>query len=160
MYAAHFAVGLALKGRSPRTPTTTTLLFAVFFLDLLWITFGVLGLDLTPWNDWSHSLLMAIAWSSVFCGVGWRQGRRACVVVWIAVFSHFVLDLLVQGATLYPHAPQAWLIEPPVVGNARILQIGLCVVLLCVYLRDASRAAVPAWRSLLVAAVALALNLR
>ncbi len=159
MYAAHFAAGLALKGRSPRT-SLTLLLLAAFLLDFLWIAFGVSGVDRTPWDDWSHSLLMALVWSSLFCLVVWRQGTRACAVVWLAVFSHFVLDLIVQGATLYPHAPKAWLIPPPVTQNTGILQAGICIALLGVYFLDARRAGVPRWRALLGVAIALATNLR
>lgn len=39
MYAAHFAAGLALKGRAPKLPMML-LLITVFVLDVLWITFA------------------------------------------------------------------------------------------------------------------------
>ncbi|WP_426700980.1 metal-dependent hydrolase [Rhodanobacter sp. Col0626] len=135
-------------------------LIGAFVLDILWIAFDVLDVDRLPLNDWSHSLLMAMVWSSVFAVFFRRLGSRACAVVWLAVFSHFILDLLVQGATLYPGASDRFTLAPLVVEHARIFQFGLCVVLLGVYLYDARRASVPAWRALLVSAVVLALNLR
>ncbi|THD06905.1 hypothetical protein [Rhodanobacter lindaniclasticus] len=159
MYAAHFAAGLALKGRAPRVPMMAFLIGA-FVLDILWIVFDVLDVDRLPLNDWSHSLLMAIVWSSVFAAFFRRFGSRAFVAVWLTVFSHFVLDLLVQGATLLPGASGRLIIAAPVVEHARILQVGLCGMLLGVYLHDASRASVPAWRALLVSSIVLALNLR
>lgn len=159
MYAAHFAAGLALKGRAPRVPMMAFLIGA-FVLDILWIAFDVLDVDRMPLNDWSHSLLMAIVWSSVFAVYFRRFGSRAFVAVWLAVFSHFILDLLVQGATLYPGASGRLIIAALVAEHAGTLQIGLCVVLLGVYLYDARRASVPAWRALLVSSVVLALNLR
>jgi hypothetical protein len=44
-------------------------------------------------------------------------------VIWLAVFSHFVLDLLVQGGTLYPGAS---LIKPFIVDRARLFQLAVC----------------------------------
>src|SRR6202044_3363067 len=90
MYAGHFAAGLALRGRAPRVPVTV-LLIGVFILDFLWVVFGVLHWE-TPRDDWSHSLLMSILGASLFAAAFWRFGIKACVVIWLAVFSHFVLD--------------------------------------------------------------------
>jgi hypothetical protein len=153
MYAGHFAAGLALRGRAPRAPLTV-ILIGVFVLDILWVVFGVLHWETAP-DDWSHSLLMSILWASLFAAAFRRFGLKACVVIWLAVFSHFALDLLVQGGTLYPGAP---LIKPFIVGGARVFQLAVCVVCLAVYVYDARRASLPAWRTWVVCAIVVAMN--
>ena len=153
MYAGHFAAGLALRGRVPRVPVTV-LLIGVFILDILWVVFGVLHWE-TPRDDWSHSLIMSILWAALFAAAFWRFGIQACVVIWLAVFSHFVLDLLVQGGTLYPGAP---LIKPLIVDRARIFQFAVCIVCLAVYVYDARRTLLPAWRMWLVCAIVVSMN--
>jgi membrane-bound metal-dependent hydrolase YbcI (DUF457 family) len=56
--------------------------------------------------DWSHSLVMALVWSSLFGLLFLRLGRRVAVVMGIAVFSHFLLDLLMHppDMALWPGA--------------------------------------------------------
>ncbi len=136
MFAAHFAAGLALKGRAPKAPLPAMLVGA-FLLDLFWIAFSVLHLDKTSLDGWSHSLVMSICWATAFSLLFWRLGRKAAAVVWVAVFSHFVLDWMVQGATLYPNSPRPW--HPLVVQHYRIFQLVICLLLLAVYVRDARR---------------------
>lgn len=111
MYAGHFAAGLALKVREPRAPTWA-IMIGVGFLDLLFGPFVLLGIErvtMTPGTspgfsldhiDWSHSLLMAIGWSVLFAAAFLRRGRAVAIVLGLAVFSHFVLDLVVHPADL------------------------------------------------------------
>lgn len=111
MYVGHFASALALKGREPRAPTWG-LLIGVGVLDLLFGPFVLAGIEritITPGTspgfsldhiDWSHSLLMSLVWSTVFAMAWWRSGRRVAFVMGLAVFSHFVLDLVVHPADL------------------------------------------------------------
>lgn len=155
MFAAHFAAGLALRGRAPRVPLSALLLGA-FLLDGLWITFSVLHFDNTLLDDWSHSLVMSICWATAFALLFWRLGGKAVTIVWLAVFSHFVLDWLVQGATLYPNA--SWSLAPLVVQHYRILQFAICAVLLAVYIKDARRVALPWAYVAAVCATVLVLN--
>lgn len=136
MFAAHFAAGLALKGRAPKAPLPVMLVGA-FLLDLFWITFGVSHLDKTPLDDWSHSLVMSIFWATAFSLLFWRLGRETVCVQWMVVFSHFVLDWMVQGATLYPKSTHPW--APLVVQHYRIFQLVICFLLLAVYIRDTRR---------------------
>jgi hypothetical protein len=157
MFAAHFAAGLALRGRAPRVPLSVLLLGA-FLLDGLWVTFGVLHLDKTSSDDWSHSLVMSICWATAFSLLFSRLGRKATAVVWLAVFSHFVLDWLVQGATLYPNAPES--LAPLVVQHYRILQLAICILLLGVYVRDARRNSLPVGYIAAVCGTVLVLNAR
>jgi membrane-bound metal-dependent hydrolase YbcI (DUF457 family) len=159
MYAGHFAAGLALRGRARRVPVTA-LLAAAFLLDLLWILFGVFHLDHTAWDDWSHSLVMAVVWATAFAAFFWRLGRRAFFVVWLAVFSHYVLDLIVQGASLYPNQPMRLLIPILVTNHYRLFQLLVCLVLLAVFCYDERRSSLPGWRVWAVCCLVLALNLR
>jgi hypothetical protein len=144
-------------GVHARSPVAAFVIGA-FVLDLLWIGFDVLGLDHTRWNDWSHSLAMSIVWASSFALLFWKYGRRGVLAVWTAVFSHYALDLSVQGATLYPYAPRSLLIPALVSTYTRPLQLGLCILLLLIFLNDERRAGALTWRSWAVCGVVLALN--
>src|SRR3954462_1193852 len=109
MYAGHLASALAMKAREPRAPTWA-LLLGVGVLDVLFGIFVPLGIErasLTPgvapgfrldFIDWSHSLAMSLVWSVLFGALAYSVFRRrgTAVAVWcgLAVFSHFVLDLL------------------------------------------------------------------
>jgi hypothetical protein len=118
MYAGHFAAALALKSAQPRAPTWA-LLLGVGFLDVLFGIFVLLGLEratLTPGRspgfsldfiDWSHSFAASIFWAALFGLLFLRRGRAIALAAGIAVFSHFVLDLLMHppDLALWPHAP-------------------------------------------------------
>src|SRR5262249_48954944 len=56
--------------------------------------------------DWSHSLLMSIVWSFFFAAFFWKRGGLAAAVCGFAVFSHFLLDLLMHPGdlALWPHS--------------------------------------------------------
>ncbi len=111
MYAGHYAAALALKARYPETPTWIPLL-GVGILDVLFGPFVLVGLErvsMTPGAspgfsldhiDWSHSLVMALAWSGVFGALFLRRGKLVAAVAGGAVFSHFLLDLLVHPPDL------------------------------------------------------------
>jgi uncharacterized membrane protein (Fun14 family) len=159
MYAGHFAAGLALRGRARKVPVAAFLIGA-FVLDLLWIALGVLHVDRTPWDDWSHSLLMAIVWALAFAALFRRYGRAAFIALWLAVFSHFVLDLIVQGAALYPEAPRSRIVPVLVSSHARLLQLGLSAVLLLLFVNDERKAGALSWRTWAISALVLALNAR
>jgi hypothetical protein len=117
MYAGHFAAALAMKATEPRVPTWA-LLVGVGVLDILFGVFVAVGLErahVTPGHapgfsldfiDWSHSLAMSIVWSIVFAIAVAR--RSAVIAAWCAaaVFSHFVLDVLMHPGdlALWPHS--------------------------------------------------------
>lgn len=149
MYAGHFAAGLALRGRARNVPLAA-FLSAAFLLDFLWIGFGVLRLDSTPWDDWSHSLVTSALWGILFAAAFWKRGRVAVIALWGAVFSHYILDLLVQGASLYPSAPQSLLIPILVSRHAHLFQLAVTVPLLMIFLLDEKRAHLLSWRSWVV----------
>jgi hypothetical protein len=110
MYAAHFAAGLAIKGRIPRTPTWA-LMTAIFLPDFVWILLAWRGIEptLPPrgfFDDWSHSLVMVLVWSTLFACFFWRRGWPVALSLWIAGLSHFFLDFVIHPAklALYPHS--------------------------------------------------------
>ena len=134
MYAGHFASALAMKAKEPRAPTWA-LVAGVGVLDILFGIFVPLGVEratLTPgvapgfrldFIDWSHSLAMSIVWALVFGVVVGAVVRRGPVVAaWcaFAVFSHFLLDLLMHphDLALWPHSAAhvgfgIWTFHPP-----------------------------------------------
>src|ERR1700684_409147 len=96
MYAAHFAAGLAIKSRAPQAPTWA-LLIGAFVPDFFWIAFGLAGVEPSQgpafFDDWSHSLAMVILGASLFSLFFLRRGLPVVVPIWLAVLSHFLLDL-------------------------------------------------------------------
>jgi len=119
MFVGHFGVGLGAKAAAPRL-SLGTLFLAAQFVDLLWPTLLLLGLErveirpgitrVTPLDfvsyPISHSLLMGVVWGLVLGGAVRALGRstRSAVVVGLAVVSHWVLDLVVHRPDL-PLAP-------------------------------------------------------
>ena len=109
MFIGHQAVAFAAKKFSPKT-SLRTLFVAVMFLDLLWPVFLLLGIEhvrispgITVMNPlelydypYSHSLAGAILWSLLVGGIYFaiKRNRRSSLVVGIAVFSHWILDLI------------------------------------------------------------------
>jgi hypothetical protein len=110
VYAAHFAASLAVKGRAERAPLWA-LMTAAFLPDLLWIAFARAGIEpeYPPrgfFDDWSHSALMILVWSTLFALLFLRRDRLVAAAVWIAGMSHLILDFLIHPAriALYPHS--------------------------------------------------------
>lgn len=111
MYVGHFAAGLAIKAKVPQAPTWG-LLLGVGVLDLLFGPFVLLGIErvsITPglspgfsldYIDWSHSLLMSVFWSTIYGAAFMRLGARVALAMGVAVFSHFVLDLVMHPGDL------------------------------------------------------------
>ena len=118
MYVGHFAIGVAIKSISPKTPTLPIML-GVGFMDIVDGLLIVAGADrVTPnlnsgpylffdltFIDWDHSLLMAIVLSLVWAAVFWRD-KRTAVIASLAVFSHFLADWPVHNhdLALYPYS--------------------------------------------------------
>jgi hypothetical protein len=125
MFLGHYGVGLALKRAEPKL-SLGTLFISVQLLDLLWGIFVLLGWEhanivpghtvVTPleFTDYpiSHSLVGALAWSAVAAAAYYSWPTRdtsrhwqASLIVGLAVFSHYPLDVLV-------HVP-----DLPLLGN-------------------------------------------
>jgi hypothetical protein len=103
MYAAHFAAALAIKGRIPKAPTWA-LMAGAFLPDFVWVALGLAGVEPSQgpafFDDWSHSLAMVTVWASLFAVFFWRKGFAIAAGIWLAVLSHFLLDLPIHPKTL------------------------------------------------------------
>lgn len=118
MFAGHFGAGFGAKAAAPKV-SLGTLFFAAQFVDLLWPTLLLLGLEHASINaagthpplsftDYpiSHSLLTVVGWGAVFglAHFALRRDRRAALVLGLTVLSHWLLDLIVHVPDL-PLAP-------------------------------------------------------
>ncbi len=172
MYAPHFAAALAIKGRTPEAPLWA-LLIGAFVPDLLWITLARIGIEPAQtsnfFDDWSHSLISVGVWATLYAVLFWPKGRLVCSAIWLAVFSHFVLDFPVHPKRL-ALAPMtdiylgwdflAWGSRPGWLGavNDWWLQLFVLLALLFVYVTGVRRAPMPA--SLVAAGCVVLLGLQ
>jgi len=133
MFAGHYGVSFLAKTAEPKLPLWL-LFLAAQFVDVLWAPFVIVGIEhyrVVPgitaslpldlyYMPYSHSLASVTIWSAVvFAGYRWmvsgsgsRRGRPALFLA-LAVFSHWVLDLVV-------HRP-----DLPLYHNARKVGLGL-----------------------------------
>lgn len=119
MFIGHYAVGFAGKSVAPRV-SLGWLLFASLFIDLLWPTLLLLGLErvrIAPAENTvmplifesypiSHSLLAVMGWAVLVAGLFWvvQRERSAALVMGLLVLGHWGLDLIVHrpDLPLYP----------------------------------------------------------
>jgi len=115
MFVGHFALGFAGKRVAPRV-SLGALFLAAQFLDLLWPTFLLLGLEVvriapgitavTPLDfvryPYSHSLVATAGWSALFAIVYWFRHRdmRASLLLGLLVSSHWILDFVTHRPDL------------------------------------------------------------
>lgn len=115
MFIGHFGVGLAAKRVAPRV-SLGSLFLAAQFLDLLWPTLLLLGVErvaIAPGNtavtplDFehypvSHSLLAAAGWALLvaLAFYGLRRSWRGAIVIALLVLSHWGLDALMHRPDL------------------------------------------------------------
>ena len=115
MFIGHFAVAFGAKTVQPRV-SLGSLFVAAQFLDLLWPTFLLAGIETvkiepgitkaTPLDftsyPYSHSLFMALVWGAAL-GLAywfWQKDRKGAWIIGLCVVSHWVLDLLVHRPDL------------------------------------------------------------
>ena len=120
MFAGHYGVSFLLKKIEPRLPLWS-LFLAVQFLDVLWAVFVLLGIEhyrIVPgitaslpldlyYIPYTPSLVAAVAWFAIVFALcrwaipisGFRSNRSAFLLA-LAVFSHWVLDLVVHRPDL------------------------------------------------------------
>lgn len=142
MIAGHYSAALAAKRVAP-TVALWHLFIAVQLIDILFSAFVLLGLEklrIVPgitrsnaldlyYMPYTHSLVGAIAWSliaGILYGV-WKTGTtaRVAMVIGLAVFSHWLLDLPV-------HRP-----DLPLYHNAYKVGLGLWNVPVAAFLLEA-----------------------
>ena len=114
MFIGHFALGFAAKRVAPRT-SLGTLFLAAQFVDLMWPTLLLLGLERVKIDPSlsgaplvfvhypiSHSLLAVIGWGAVFGAAyfGVTRDRRGAWVAGLLVVSHWLLDFIVHRPDL------------------------------------------------------------
>lgn len=115
MFIGHFALGFSAKQVTPEV-SLGTLFLAAQFIDLLWPTFLLLGIEhvridpgataVTPLAfehfPFSHSLLAVLGWAVLLGGAYFalRRDRRGALVLGLLVLSHWLLDLLVHRPDL------------------------------------------------------------
>jgi hypothetical protein len=95
VYAAHFAAALAIKESAPKVPVAA-LLVGVFIPDFIWIALAAIGVEPADpsayFDDWSHSLCSVGIEATFFALCFYREGISVWVPIWLATFSHFILD--------------------------------------------------------------------
>ncbi len=119
MFLGHYAVAFGAKKAAPKV-SLGMLLLAAQLADLIWPILLLIGLEhvriapgatvVSPLDFYdypiTHSLLGALGWSALF-GLIYAAARRYPKGAWVlaaAVFSHWVLDLIVHRPDL-PIAP-------------------------------------------------------
>jgi hypothetical protein len=121
MFVGHYSVAFAAKSEKNKIPLWV-LFIAVQFLDYIWATLVLLGIEKVRvikgftadsmldsyFHPYSHSLIAAIIWSGIAALVYWvicsRHGCHyrgsAALTVGLAVFSHWILDLIAHPRDL------------------------------------------------------------
>ena len=115
MFLGHFGIGFGAKAAAPRV-SLGTLFLAAQFVDLLWPTLLLIGLEkvviapgntrVTPldFTDYpiTHSLLLSLVWALLFGAAYYllRKYPKGALVCGAAVLSHWVLDLLTHRPDL------------------------------------------------------------
>ena len=121
MFVGHYSVAFAAKSDKNKIPLWV-LFVAVQFLDYIWATLVLLGIEKlrvikgftagsmldSYFHPYSHSLITAILWSCVaaivykpICSwLGFVYTKSAALIIWVAVFSHWILDLIAHPRDL------------------------------------------------------------
>jgi hypothetical protein len=120
MFVGHYSVAFAARSDKNKIPLWV-LFVAVQFLDYIWATLVLLGIEKlrvikgftagsmldSYFHPYSHSLIAAILWSVVgaiaYKTVCSRHGlyrKYAALIVGLAVFSHWILDLVAHPRDL------------------------------------------------------------
>src|SRR5437762_4760585 len=147
MFVGHYSVAFAV--RTDKIPLWV-LFVAVQFLDYIWATLVLLGIEElrvikgftagslldSYYHPYSHSLIAAVLWSSVaaigykpLCSwLGYSYRKSAALIVGVAVFSHWILDLVAHPHDL-PIYDNTWKVGFGL-WNYRGLEFGLEIALL------------------------------
>src|SRR5437667_1199719 len=177
MFVGHYSVAFA--ARSERNKIPLWILFvAVQFLDYIWATLVLLGVEKlrvikgftagsmldSYYHPYSHTVITSLMWSvagsvfyHLFCSRhGCLYRKSASVVVGLAVFSHWVLDFIAHPRDL-PIYDNRWKVgfglwnyrDPEFALEIALLALGIALYL--------ARNAIPAIRKGAVIAFGIAL---
>ena len=177
MFVGHYSVAFAARSEKNKIPLWV-LFVAVQFLDYIWATLVLLGIEKlrvtkgftagsmldSYFHPYSHSLIAAILWScaaalayKVICSRhGCHCSKGAALVVGLAVFSHWILDLVAhpRDLAIYDNAWKVgfgmWRYRNPEFA----LEIALLAIGIILYL---ARNVMPAIRKTAVVAFGVAL---
>jgi len=154
MFVGHYGVSFAAK-RGDKTIPLWVLFLAVQLLDVFWGVFVLLGIErvrivpgITASNPldlyympYTHSLVAALLWSlGAYVAYrmirGFAASHRSALLVAIAVFSHWVLDVIVHrpdlpliddapkvGLGLWNYPAPAFLLEIAVLFSGMVLYL-------------------------------------
>jgi hypothetical protein len=146
MFVGHYSVAFAIKSDENRIPLWV-LFVAVQFLDYIWATLVLLGIEKlrvikgftagsmldSYYHPYSHSLVAALIWSALAALVYkkfWqtKASNGAALLVALAVFSHWILDFIAHPRDLAIYDNE-WKVGLGL-WNYRGLEFGLEVALL------------------------------
>jgi len=115
MFVGHYGPGFLAK-RADQSVPLWVLFLAVQLMDVFWSLFVLVGIEhvrivpgFTKTNPldlydmpWTHSLPGSLGWSALAAVVYWlaTRNRRGSLLVGAAVFSHWILDLVVHKPDL------------------------------------------------------------
>jgi hypothetical protein len=118
MFVGHYSVAFAVKSDENRIPLWV-LFIAVQFLDYIWATLVLLGIEKlriikgftagsmldSYYHPYSHSLVAVLIWSALAALVYkkfWQAKASKCaaLLVGLAVFSHWILDFIAHPRDL------------------------------------------------------------
>src|SRR6266480_5479451 len=121
MFVGHYSVAFAVRAEQNKIPLWV-LFVAVQFLDYIWATLVLLGIEKlrvikgftagsmldSYFHPYSHSLIAAVLWSGVaalcyklLCRwLGYGCTKSAALVIGVVVFSHWILDLIAHPRDL------------------------------------------------------------
>jgi len=154
MFIGHYSVAFAVRTERNQIPLWV-LFVAVQLLDLLWAPFVFLGLEkvrivlgiaatnpLDLYMGYTHSLVGALVWSALAAFVyklvrGARASRSAALIIALAVFSHWILDLIVhrRDLAIYDDTLKVGFGLLNYKGAEFAMEIALLVVGIAVYLK-------------------------
>ena len=103
---AHLGIGLASSLLLPDVHVVI-LIICAYLLDIIFLGFMFAGLEQMPKTDqvgeapWSHSLFMAIIWSSLIfiIAIFLIQNLYTSMILGFLVLSHWVIDFIVSPMT-------------------------------------------------------------
>ena len=144
MFVGHYSVAFACRTERNKIPLWV-LFVAVQFLDYIWATLVLLGIEKLRvikgftagsmldayYMPYSHSLIAAIVWSAVAGAIYkavWDGKTSNAVLVGLAVFSHWILDFIAHSRDLAIY-DNTWKVGLGL-WNYRGLEFGLEVALL------------------------------